>query len=243
MAAGDINDPLSQIPGIALADDTTDPTDLGAGFALLKFKNGLPVWLPNGGAVRTALALGVVSQLAGLTAEASPQDTDLFLMERASDGALRKVEAQNLPGGGGGGFTQCARVYHNTTQTIPQFTPTALAFNSERYDTDTMHDNATNNSRLTIQTAGKYHVGACVYFPAAAHTYCAIGIYLNGVTIIARHENAHTNGVSFGLTIGTDYDLAQGNYLEVFVWTDWGGGLVIASNANYSPEFWAHRIG
>jgi hypothetical protein len=32
----------------------------------------------------------------------------------------------------------------------------AIAWNSEAYDTDTMHDNSTNNSRITINTAGIY---------------------------------------------------------------------------------------
>src|SRR5919108_3473294 len=60
------------------------------------------------------------------------------------------------------------RVFHNATQSITTATETALAFNSERWDTafgsaSTQHDTATNNSRLTAQYAGKYlvvgHVG------------------------------------------------------------------------------------
>lgn len=130
MAAGDINDPLSQIPGIALADDTTDPTDLGAGYALLKLKGGKLVWLPTGGAVTYALDNKSVSQLAGLTEEASPLDADLFLMERASDGAKRKVQAQNLPGGGGGGakLLGYAEITSNfTSQSLTPVDVTGLA--------------------------------------------------------------------------------------------------------------------
>jgi spermidine/putrescine-binding protein len=40
-------------------------------------------------------------QITQLTAEASPASTDLFLMERASDGELRKVQFQNIGGSGG----------------------------------------------------------------------------------------------------------------------------------------------
>jgi hypothetical protein len=43
------------------------------------------------------------------------------------------------------------RVYHNTTQSVSTATHTALAFNSERFDTaggaaSTQHDTVTNNS-------------------------------------------------------------------------------------------------
>lgn len=125
MAAGDINDALSDIPGITLRDNTDDPTDQGAGFALLKFKNGKLVWLPNTGAVRYALDTSSVSQLAGLTAEAAPADGDLILMERASDGAKRKVLWENLPGAGTGGggassllaYSLAADTWDNTTLT------------------------------------------------------------------------------------------------------------------------------
>lgn len=44
-----------------------------------------------------------VGRVDTLADEPSPANTDLFIMERASDGTLRKVEAQNLPGGGGPG--------------------------------------------------------------------------------------------------------------------------------------------
>jgi hypothetical protein len=44
-----------------------------------------------------------VGDLSTLTNEASPAAGDLFLMERASDGARRKVTSANLPGGAAGG--------------------------------------------------------------------------------------------------------------------------------------------
>ncbi len=53
----------------------------------------------------TAVHTDEVSEIATLADEASPADTDLFIMERAGDGAKRKVEAQNLPGGAGLGVT------------------------------------------------------------------------------------------------------------------------------------------
>lgn len=101
MAAGDINDPLSDIPGITLRDDTDAPGDQGAGFALMKFRSGALAWLPNGGTTRYSIDTSSASQLAALTAEGSPADADLLLLEKASDGTKRKVRFDDLPGASG----------------------------------------------------------------------------------------------------------------------------------------------
>jgi hypothetical protein len=57
-----------------------------------------------------------------------------------------------------------ARVYRNTSQSINNATWTPLSFNSEETDIDGMHDNAINNSRLSIINAGTYLIGGCVNF-------------------------------------------------------------------------------
>jgi hypothetical protein len=43
-----------------------------------------------------------------------------------------------------------AKAFHSIAQAIVTATPTTVALNSEAYDTDTIHDNVTNNSRLTV---------------------------------------------------------------------------------------------
>lgn len=59
-----------------------------------------PTWNANEGGI------------ALLDEETSPADGDFFPMERASDGAKRKVRADNLPGGNGNGIT-----FHYATKT------------------------------------------------------------------------------------------------------------------------------
>src|SRR5262245_40483526 len=56
----------------------------------------------------------------------------------------------------GGQTVPAARAYHSANQSINSGTNTTLNFDSERFDSDTIHDNVTNNSRLTCKTAGKY---------------------------------------------------------------------------------------
>ena len=56
-----------------------------------------------------------------------------------------------------GGTSGCigAHAYHNAAQSINTASETTLALNSERWDTDSIHDTAVNNSRLTCVTPGK----------------------------------------------------------------------------------------
>lgn len=61
----------------------------------------------------------------------------------------------NLPAGG---YNEGAKVTHSEAQTAPSKTQHVLIFDTELWDTDGIHDNAVNNSRLTCRTAGKYLV-------------------------------------------------------------------------------------
>jgi hypothetical protein len=134
-----------------------------------------------------------------------------------------------------------ARVYHSTFQAITNTTLTALAFNTERYDTDTIHDTVTNNSRLTCKTAGTYHIqGTISWEAAAAGTYRLCRIRLNGTTLIASSTYAPSAfaAVSNDHIVSTDYALAVNDYVELVVQHNAGaGGLQVLSTANMSPEF------
>jgi hypothetical protein len=56
MAAGDINDALSNIPWITVQDKVADPADQGAGFAPIYVKNGVLMWLPHSGSAQAAMS-------------------------------------------------------------------------------------------------------------------------------------------------------------------------------------------
>ena len=131
-----------------------------------------------------------------------------------------------------------ARAYHNAAQSIANATNVALAFNSERFDTDTIHDTATNNSRLTCKTAGKYLVNANVSFAANATGFRQLTIVLNGVTEIAAlwlpNQGA---GLATTVVVSTLYDLAVNDYIQAFAYQTSGGALDVSVVGNYSPEF------
>jgi hypothetical protein len=145
---------------------------------------------------------------------------------------------------GAGGYTEGARVYHSVDQSIPNATVTVLAFDSERYDTDDIHDTVTNNSRLTCKTAGKYLIIGQVRFYANSTGWRWVDIYLNGTTYIAAFRLDANSASDHEMVIASIYDLAVNDYVELRVVQTSGGSLsVLAPNNGISPEFMMQRIG
>lgn len=142
-----------------------------------------------------------------------------------------------------GGYTEGARVYHNATQSIPTATRTALAFNSERYDTDAIHDPVTNNSRLTCKTAGKYILSGSISFSAHATGLRNLRIRLNGSTVLVDLLLGMTFDNQWSGAVSTIYDLAVNDYVELTVYQNSGGNLIIYASPNSTPEFMMSRVG
>jgi len=140
-------------------------------------------------------------------------------------------------------YTEGARVYHSFFQTIPDTTYTVIAFDSERYDTDAIHDPATNNSRLTCKTPGKYLIIATIEFLEEIYGHRIMLLMLNGaipVSSLVLAQNVLGGWVGCNATI---YDLVVDDYVEVWVYQDAGRALEVAAHANSSPEFMMQRIG
>lgn len=136
------------------------------------------------------------------------------------------------------GFVQPqARVFHNANQSIANNTATALAFNSERWDTNVIHDNVTNNSRLTAKTKGLYHIEANIEWDANATGIRQIFFRVNGATVIAAQRHSAASAGTTQMNISTDYQLAVNDYVETIVLQTSGVALNVLVNAQFSPEF------
>jgi hypothetical protein len=137
------------------------------------------------------------------------------------------------------------RVTHTLNQTITTATDTALAFNTERFDSaagiaDTMHDNATNNSRLTCRYAGIYQITAIVNWTFNASGFRYLAIRLNGSTLIAR--DGREGNATTAQSVSALYALAVNDYVEAVVTQDSGTSRTVEQNSNYSPEFMMVRV-
>lgn len=135
------------------------------------------------------------------------------------------------------------RVFHNAAQSTTTSVGLALAFNSERFDTDTMHDNVTNNSRITIKTAGLYVVTAHIEFAANATGQRELWIQLNGATIIAVQRVGAAAASTTILSVTTTYKCIVDDYLTAVAVQNSGGALNVTALGNYTPEFAATWIG
>lgn len=143
-----------------------------------------------------------------------------------------------LMGAGKSSAPMC-RVRKSSANNVADSTATAIGFGSEDYDTDTMHDNSTNPSRITFTTAGKYHVGAMIKWAGAAGGTRKVSIVLGGATTLAAVEHPAD---CESMTISLDYVFTAAQYVELVVYQDSGGTIQVLVEDG-SPTFWAHKIG
>lgn len=136
-----------------------------------------------------------------------------------------------------------ARVYNNANISLTNSTNTALTFNTERFDTDTIHDLVTNTGRLTCKTAGVYHIIGQVEFAPNATGLRQLQIRVNGTTtidgVILNQMGAGTQVIA---KVDTLYQLAVNDYVELMAFQSSGGALNVTSVANTSPEFMMVRV-
>lgn len=136
-----------------------------------------------------------------------------------------------------------ARVYNSANITIPDSTLTYLTFNSERYDTDAIHDKVTNSGRLTCKTAGKYIIAVALGFDNNTTGRRVVQIRLNHGDSIAISEEAPSPNGDIRFAFSTIFGFVAGDYVEVAVYQSSGGPLDIYVDPCYSLEFMMQRIG
>jgi hypothetical protein len=157
-----------------------------------------------------------------------------------AQGRLTAASEAAISGGGGG---DSCRVYNSANQSINNATETLITYDSERWDTNSMHSNSTNTGRITIATTGKYLIGSSIAFASNASGVRNSFIKVNGSTYIAGWNVQAVNGDATFVNVNTVYELTAGDYLTTTVIQGSGGNLNVLAGANYSPEFWAAQIG
>ena len=148
-----------------------------------------------------------------------------------------------------------SQVMHNATITRPSRTSWSLVpWNTEITDTDAMHDNVTNNSRLIAKTAGRYHVWVNITWED--HLVQAFegdrgvqirknsaGSIVTGTLIGIDHRHCKTTAVgSQGASQqGCDgyVSLAVNDYVECFVYDADDGTSGGAVGCSLEPQVWA----
>jgi hypothetical protein len=137
------------------------------------------------------------------------------------------------PASGTPTFVGCF-VYGTANQTVSNATVTTIPFAAENFDSDGFHSTTTNNSRITIPSgkAGKYLVITRGTFSVSGTGFRQTRILKNGTAVQINMEpgNSTTDTQTNASYI---LDLAVGDYIELAVYQNTGGNLVVtASNDN-----------
>lgn len=139
------------------------------------------------------------------------------------------------------------RCTNNALQSLVSGTAAAVAFQIEDFDTHGMHDNVTNNGRLTCIVPGLYIVGGAVTFTANVTGARVAFIATNGITVIRSSVlvPACIGGTETILSLSTIVRLVAGDYVQLGATQFSGGALNIRIHdaTAYTTEFWATRLG
>jgi len=134
-----------------------------------------------------------------------------------------RMGAQNVP---------MVRALKAGSQSIPTAVDTVISFpDADDFDTDGVHDPATNNSRLIIKTPGRYLVSSSFGVPpSAAGNWREATLWKNGVgtTSIARNDLGLFGSGTHYVNVSGVITLAAGDYVEVSIYQDSGGNLSIS---------------
>jgi len=136
-----------------------------------------------------------------------------------------------------------ARAYNSGNISVPNNASTDLTFDSERYDTNSIHSTVTNTGRLTCQTAGKYVITGSIAWDTNTTGIRSMGVYLNNTTWLTLANQSPIAGDNTRMSVSTIYTLAAADYVTLRVYQNSGGALNVIAAGNFSPEFSMQRIG
>lgn len=164
----------------------------------------------------------------------------------ADNDIVEKFDLLEKGGGTGSGGSNTAigaRVYNNANISISDSSLTKLTFNSETYDTNSIHDTGSNTGRLTCNTTGYYVITSNVEFDNNVTGRRLVDIILNNTTVIARaQQNAVAGAGNNQMLVTTTYHLVATDYVETEVLQNSGGSLNVLATTDYSPVFMMQMI-
>jgi hypothetical protein len=133
-------------------------------------------------------------------------------------------------------------VYLTADQSINNTTDTAISWTSESYDTDTMHDTSGSQSRITINTAGKYSLKSKISFAVNATGRRYIFVKKNGADLQGGYFETTVNPTASAQThaeIVIDVNATATDYFEIFAYQASGGALAVTGGTIKDGSFFS----
>lgn len=133
------------------------------------------------------------------------------------------------------------RVFNSGTQSIPDTGGgyTTVTFDSERWDTDSMHSTSVDTNRITINTAGLYVIEFVGQIPAGTDYVAAQCILrIDGATTNNVFGRLPTQFTNSQLIIATTWKLGMGQFIDIGVLQDNTGGTARNLSAHEFSATW-----
>lgn len=131
------------------------------------------------------------------------------------------------------------RANRTTTQSISNNASTAVQLNAaDSHDTGALHDTSTNNTRITVATAGIYLIQGQIDWAASTIGRRGSLIRLNGATELAK-QNLSADADDPVVQVVTLYSLAASDYVELLAYQNSGGSLNL-DTAHLSVQWVGH---
>jgi hypothetical protein len=137
------------------------------------------------------------------------------------------------------------QVRRTTAQSIPNNTVTAISFDTEDFDSDTMHDPASNPTRLTCQTPGRYLAVGSIPYDTGTTGNREARLAKNGSDISGGRALIAAPGGAALLIVTPviEVSLVAGDFLELRALQTNGGALTTTAVNSVFPMFRARWVG
>lgn len=134
--------------------------------------------------------------------------------------------------------TSGVHVVRSTSQTIPNITLTAIAYDGESFDIGDYHSTSVNTTRLTAPVNGLYLVGGFVNWGSSATGYREVRLRHYGVGLVFGIASQGPTTVTWQNVVGM-HTFAAGQYAQFELYQDTGGDHSILAGATA----WMVRLG
>jgi len=134
------------------------------------------------------------------------------------------------------------RSYNNANVSIPDASNTLLPMNSTQYDTDDMHDDTTNNNRITFTTAGYYVVNVQLLWASNTTGVRSHNVTLNAGASVCIY-NWEAEALARYLTFSFQYHFDADDYITMYCYQNSGGSLNLTYEGVVAPYVSAFKIG
>jgi hypothetical protein len=175
------------------------------------------------------------SAAARSAAVTSPQEGNMSYLKDTNSTEYYSGSAW-VPIAGGAASYVGASVYKTGVQSCSNGSDNIVTWDAEYFDTNTIHDNVTNNSRLTVPTGygGKWLINYQIAWGATSTGAKWNYIYKNGTDVFGTFITYVSAGSNITVSASLVLNLTAGDYIDCRAGQNSGGALNII--AGYSSQ-------